>query len=270
MTGSPSECYWYMRGPSRYFIGITLHLSLVLPAAMLAVLQFVPALRQKYPAYHRRAGYVSLVMALLGALSTIPIADRSFGGTMSTRGAVGALFIASTTAFWKAWRGIRSGRIDQHRAWMLRAWGWMGAIVTMRPILVLAALLISQPAISPPTYMPMLCDQLHYVFEFQNPNASMSVDEALYAAYPLCAPENAALNPSGNVLVKADLAAAATANRHEMMAASMNAVFGMAIWVGFAINAAAVEWYLSSTRDEAERLRTISARRIAKMASKVE
>ena len=60
------------------------------------------------------------------------IADKSFGGAPSTQGFVGALSIAFLTALGLAVYNIRMKQIEQHRAWMIRAWVWAGSIITLR------------------------------------------------------------------------------------------------------------------------------------------
>jgi hypothetical protein len=60
------------------------------------------------------------------------IADRSFGGALSTQAWIGALSVAFLTALGLAIYNIRMKQIEQHRAWMIRAWVWAGSIITLR------------------------------------------------------------------------------------------------------------------------------------------
>jgi NADH:ubiquinone oxidoreductase subunit 6 (subunit J) len=69
------------------------------------------------------------------------IADRSFGGSVTIQVFFGALSIAFLGALGMAIYNIRMKQIEQHRAWMLRAWIWAGSIITLRIMYVF----ISQP-----------------------------------------------------------------------------------------------------------------------------
>jgi hypothetical protein len=137
-TGSaaPGECYWYSM--PRYRIGIIIHLAGILPAGLLAVFQFVPAIRHKYLIYHRVAGYIIILLVFISIAGALMITDRSFGGHIATQTAVGALAIASTFGIINAYYNIKRLQIDQRRAWMLRVWFWMASIITLRLIQALS------------------------------------------------------------------------------------------------------------------------------------
>ena len=67
----PGLLYIYSSGS--YRIGMIIHLAGVLPAGILMVLQFTPAVRRKWITFHRMNGYVILLLLLLsnGAVSVI-------------------------------------------------------------------------------------------------------------------------------------------------------------------------------------------------------
>ena len=117
---APGECYLFRSGTPR--AAMFLHLAAIIPAAMLACLQFVPAIRRKWILFHRLNGYVVFALSLPGAIGAMMIGRYSMGGSPNVQLAaylISVMFIVSVA---KAQIGIKSGRIDQHRAWMLRAW----------------------------------------------------------------------------------------------------------------------------------------------------
>lgn len=115
------ECYWYTTYDV-YRIGIQLHLYAIIPAGTLACFQFVPVIRHRLILFHRINGYLALALSVVGVTGAIMIAPVAFGGDLAIRGAVGALAIMFVGALSLAYYYIKRLRIDQHRAWMLRAW----------------------------------------------------------------------------------------------------------------------------------------------------
>jgi uncharacterized membrane protein YozB (DUF420 family) len=60
------------------------------------------------------------------------IAERAFGGATALQLWTGALSLAFLAALGLALYNIRRKQIEQHRAWMIRAWVWAGCIITLR------------------------------------------------------------------------------------------------------------------------------------------
>ena len=119
-AASPGECYYYSKGVER--IGIQLHLYTVLPAGFLACFQFVPVIRHKVILFHRINGYLVVLLVLSSIAGALMIARNAFGGTLSTQAGVGVLAIITTLSLAISYYNIKRLQIDQHRAWMLRAW----------------------------------------------------------------------------------------------------------------------------------------------------
>lgn len=117
-NAAPGE-WFYFRQPF-YRAGIILHLAAVIPAGVLAAVQFTPVLRRKALILHRINGYVLISLVMLANVSGLMIARRSFGGTVETQMFVGLLALATTVSMAMAWTSIRRLQIAQHRAWMLR------------------------------------------------------------------------------------------------------------------------------------------------------
>lgn len=120
---SPGECYWYLQNP--YKIGMMLHLYTILPAACLVVLQFTPVIRHKAMLFHRLNGYAVVLLSLIANAGAIIVLPHAFGGDFTTRVLVGVLVISTTVALALAYVNIKLLQIDQHRAWMMRAWAYV-------------------------------------------------------------------------------------------------------------------------------------------------
>jgi uncharacterized membrane protein len=129
---APGEWYYYQGGI--YKIGITLHLSTLIPGGFLALFQFVPVIRHKARIFHRVNGYIVILLLILLNVGALMIARTAFGGTLATQGLVGVLSIATLGSALMAYINIKRLQIDQHRAWMLRCWFYAGTIITMRII----------------------------------------------------------------------------------------------------------------------------------------
>lgn len=117
----PGECFWYKRSLSSQ-VGIRMHLLGVLPAGILVVFQFIPAVRRRWVTFHRVNGYAIILLVLAGVAGAFMIARHAVGGGLDVQGGTGFLGLAATVELALAWWNIRKLQIDQHRAWMLRAW----------------------------------------------------------------------------------------------------------------------------------------------------
>ena len=235
---APGEWYWYQAG--HYRIGITIHLCSVIPAGILMVWQFVPAIRHRFILFHRINGYTIIILVLLGNVGGLMIARRAFGGHLSTQAGVGILAIITTSGMALAYYNIRRLQIEQHRAWMLRTMVYLGTIITTRLILIIAAQILSRVG---SYYEIMTCGEL----------LSMRDAEYVATAYPLCAASNSSSIP---VPVHVSFS-----NNIEEIGASLRIPFGMALWVAIFLHVVGVEIYLALTPREAQRLRMVSYER---------
>jgi hypothetical protein len=120
-SARPLDCYYYTEG-SIDRIGILLHLAAILPAAFLACLQFVPAVRRGFVLFHRVNGYLIILLSLVSTAGAIMLARNSVGGWMEVQTGIGVLSIAFVASLALAWYNVKRLQIEQHRAWMLRAW----------------------------------------------------------------------------------------------------------------------------------------------------
>lgn len=115
---APGE-WFYFRQPL-YRTALAIHLLSVIPAGLLATLQFTPLVRSKAPWLHRTIGYATVLLVTLANISGLILARRAFGGTVETQLFVGVLAIATSACMLLACVEIRRGRVAEHRAWMLR------------------------------------------------------------------------------------------------------------------------------------------------------
>ena len=232
---APGEWFYYSR--TFYKVGIALHLACVIPAGILMVPQFIPIIRYKALLFHRINGYALLFLIIGGNIGALMIARWSFGGTMATQGLVGTLAIATLGSASLSYYNIKRLQIDQHRAWMLRTWSYLGVIVTMRIVMIIAGLIISTRG---NYYIAIPCQQI----DFMGGNATV---------YPNCAAD-----PNAHTAVKADIL---TATSTEQAAAALYESFGMAGWISLMLHIIGVELYLKLTPAEGERLRKVSYER---------
>ncbi|KAL8665983.1 MAG: hypothetical protein Q9168_007578 [Polycauliona sp. 1 TL-2023] len=237
---SPGEWYWNGKGIHR--IGITLHLGAILPAGLLMVWQFIPAIRHKFLLFHRINGYLIITLVLIGNVGALMIARRAFGGTLATQAAVGLLAIISTFSMAMAYYNIKRLQIDQHRAWMLRAMFYLGTIVTLRIIMILSALLASQASFYATI---MTCGELNSIYD---------TSSAVNKFYPVCGAAGATKDTLAIVQAK-------FGEQPEQIASALRLSFGMAMWMAIFLHGVGVEIYLNLTPKENNRLRQVSYER---------
>ena len=134
----PGECYYYGQKGRHERVGILIHLAGILPAGLLAVTQFVPAIRHHFLIVHRITGYVTLLLAVVGTAGLFLVARNAFGGAFDMQLLTGLISIGFLVALAIAYYNIKRLQIEQHRAWMIRAWTWVSAslLVKRRPSLV--------------------------------------------------------------------------------------------------------------------------------------
>ena len=117
---------------------ITLHVGGGMIALLLGPVQFLTSLRRHATAVHRWFGRVYLAGILLGGAGGLALAPVAFGGPWPRLGFAG-LGIAWLGAGALAYVRIRQGRVEEHRAWMMRSYALTFAAVTLRlelPLLV--------------------------------------------------------------------------------------------------------------------------------------
>ncbi|CCF38960.1 hypothetical protein CH063_09919 [Colletotrichum higginsianum] len=239
----PGECYFYQSGTGR--AGIIMHLTGMLPGGFLACLQFVPVIRHKAILFHRLNGYLVLLLSIVGIIGVFMIARRTFGGGVSMQTVMGTGSIMFLSALGLSIYNIKKLQIEQHRAWMLRAWVYAGFIITMRIISFLAVMITADSGY----YQVKQCAVLDFIFKH---NQTRVLD-----LYSDCGGYYSGENPGLNVIVHGNY----HAHQPAEIAAGFTSVFDAGSWLALAIHAILVELYLHLTPAEAERLRRISYQR---------
>ncbi|GJN69977.1 hypothetical protein PLIIFM63780_010363 [Purpureocillium lilacinum] len=242
---SPGECYYYMKGRER--VGLILHLAGILPAGLLAVFQFLPVIRHKILIVHRVSGYIIILLSMVGIAGVFMIARHGLGGGLDVQSAAGIASIIFVTCKAIAFYNIKVLQIEQHRAWMLRAWVIAGFIVTMRIIGIIMAKIIGRPGGE--YYVARPCYLVDNMF-----HGNQSRVEDLY---PACAAFYSGADPNVHVPIHADM----TSGRPDQIASSFNNSFGPAGFLALIIHAIGAEVYLHLTPRESERLRRVSYQR---------
>ncbi|HEX8216737.1 MAG TPA: DUF2306 domain-containing protein [Allosphingosinicella sp.] len=110
-------------------------------AALLAgPLQFVRAIRARWPVFHRATGRIYVAACAIGAPSGFVLALGSVAGPMVSVGfAIPAVLCALFT--WLGWRAAVERRFGEHREWMLRSYATIAAAITLRLLIPGAAFL---------------------------------------------------------------------------------------------------------------------------------
>ncbi|KAI0411787.1 hypothetical protein F5X98DRAFT_380427 [Xylaria grammica] len=240
----PGECFYYTR-PGRFQIGIILHLATVVPGSILACFQFVPVIRHKLIIVHRINGYIVVLLSVAGTAGALTIARHSAGGGVDVQVFVGILAILFVGALALAIINVKRLQIEQHRAWMIRAWAFGGVIITTRLGLFVGAIVVSAFG---GYYYPQPCDKVNYALGSQDVTLSF---------YPECASFFSGKNFDQHALVKANF----NGDNAIEVGTALNIVFGPAAFLALALHIIAAEVYLHLTPVEHERLRNVSYQR---------
>ena len=272
------ECYWYTRRWTKEQLGIYLHLWSVFPGGTLAVLQFIPSIRDRFPKFHRFAGYVCWFLGMTAAISSLMLAQNAFGGTRATHASCLSLALITVIGHLKAYRAIKAFRLDEHRAWMIRTWVNMGSIITIRMLIIPIAKLISLirisgiPGTGHYTTMELPCEQIFYMLNTGKEVGNMKRKPNFFDVYGAsCAPNNTLqFNfPDGSIAgldegyksiipgAKASVDANILAGRTDLSMAAIHISFGISFALAILLHVVFVEWYLWNDNGEAERLQKL-------------
>ncbi|KAI1334899.1 hypothetical protein F5Y15DRAFT_261967 [Xylariaceae sp. FL0016] len=226
----PGECLYFLKTRITR-LGIATHLYCIVPAGVLASLQFVPALRRGQQArVHHAVGYASLVLGLLGSVAALPVIRHAFGGGLAAQSSTGMLLVMFVVAQVMGWFSIRQKSVRHHRIWMLRSWVYASTIITMRVIMIVASISIS---ILGGYYLAMPCEKIAYILR--------SRDETL-RWYPECALYFTGEDPAHRAVVDADVAGM---NAVQLVAA-FNLTYGMSAWLGLFFHVFGLEIYIEA------------------------
>lgn len=235
-NNGPGETWAYTTKGKLYKVSMTMHIVVVIPAGLLVVLQFIPIIRHKALIFHRINGYVVMLLMVIFSVTGIIISKVSFGGDFATQTFAGVFGIAVILSAALAYINVKRLQIEQHRAWMMRAWTYSTSIITLRIIQIIATEIMGS---IPDSYRMLPCEQID------------SVGGRAAATYPSCAAD-----PSGWTAARMDFSGGVV----EIMAA-LQGTFAGAGFLAFILHALGIELYLHFTPAEAQRLRQVSYER---------
>ncbi|KAI1352186.1 hypothetical protein F5Y01DRAFT_304261 [Xylaria sp. FL0043] len=210
-----------------------------LPGDLLACFQFVPVIRHKVILVHRINGYIVTLLSFVGTAAALVIGRRSAGGGVDVQLLFGVLAICFLGSLVIGIINIKRLQIEQHRAWMIRAWAFGGVIITLRIGLIIGAIIVSSIG---GYYFAEPCDKISYALGGQ---------DATLSFYPECASFFSGENLDQQAVVKANY----IGNNTIEVGAAFNIVFGPAGWLAIAPHAFGAELYLRLTPAEHDRLR---------------
>ncbi|KAI0381421.1 hypothetical protein F5Y04DRAFT_81799 [Hypomontagnella monticulosa] len=233
-AASPGECFYYLQ-PGRYMVSIKAHLWTILPAALLACGQFTPIFRRKALWLHRINGWISVVLSFIATAFAIPLLPRTMGGgvdVITMNLLLAAMFVVS---IYYGVKTAREHKIQQHRAWMMRAWIYGGSIITLRVIMEIASIWMSFVG---NFYHVLPCDKVEYMVKGQNLSMNYFREE-----FPECAPYWLGQDPERHVAVRAYVLEFDPVG----IAAAHNMSFGMSGYMAILIHFVGLEAYLYYT-----------------------
>lgn len=238
--------YWYYFSHGHFRYGMLIHLCCILPAGILVVFQFVPVIRHKFILFHRINGYIVTLLGLVSNLSAFVVIrhDQGGGQRIAAQSAEYLMGIITTVGLVLAVYNVRRKQIDQHRAWMLRTWFWMGVTITARLINLAATPIITRLGHH---WAIWTCDEIDFLYK----NMEMPFPES---TWPECFLSDGSLDVARRVAVHAN------EKSHILpeIGLSYTITFGTMLWVMLVIHTVGVELYLAMTPREAERLRRVS------------
>lgn len=237
---------WEFQQSGRWRIGMLMHLICVIPIGFLIPMQFLPVVRRKVMLFHRLNGYLLMILLLTGNAGALMICDKSLGGSIDLRFMVGLVAFVTTISLLLAYINIKRLQIDQHRAWMLRAWVYAFLIVSQRLIQQAALEIIGEKQ---NFHMPIACHTIEFIFSMVQPGLAPMF-------YPQCADD-----PNIIVAVLANPNPQPTPEgipRLDQIAASVQLTFNPTIVLAFLLHAFGVEMYLHLTQAESHRLKRAS------------
>ncbi|WP_202427577.1 DUF2306 domain-containing protein [Duganella margarita] len=126
---------------NRYFNPwIKVHAAGAALALLLGATQFLPAIRARWPGWHRVGGRLYVLGCLVGGVSGLVLAAGTSAGAIAGAGfgALGSAWLMTTGI---AVYQIRKNRVTAHRQWMIRSFALTLAAVTLRLYLPLSGLL---------------------------------------------------------------------------------------------------------------------------------
>jgi len=119
---------------------IVVHAASAATALLLGPVQFLPAVRRRWPGVHRWTGRTYVVGCLAGGASGLVLAAGVSSGVTAGAGfgALGAVWMHATG---QGWRTARARQWPEHRRWMVRSFAMTFSAITLRLYMPLAGVL---------------------------------------------------------------------------------------------------------------------------------
>ncbi len=116
-----------------------IHIIGAATALLIGLLNFIAAIRRRWPQVHRWIGRIYIVSCLVGGVGGLVAAFGSTAGPIATAG-FGLLGIFWIVINSQGWRMARARRFTDHRAWMIRSFALTFGAVNLRLYLPLIPL----------------------------------------------------------------------------------------------------------------------------------
>ncbi|KAJ7659023.1 hypothetical protein DFH06DRAFT_435326 [Mycena polygramma] len=243
----PGEWFWFSQ--PTYKINLFIHIYLSTIGGIMAVLQFLPAIRQRKIILHRLNGYGVLTCLVVGNVCGGIVGRRAFGGELNVQSGyytIGLMIVVSGIA------GLFYVKKDtrRHRKWMLRMVVYFSATISARLIMLAASRIITRIG----TYYSvrqLTCDVSHqgtrsqYAMQIWRCDEVLNIlghYELLAVSYPQCV--EAGVNP-------ATVWVAVHSSSHDgplYSASASRAVHGMSLWIATIIHVIATPGGRSTRR----------------------
>ncbi|HEY5072883.1 MAG TPA: DUF2306 domain-containing protein [Caulobacteraceae bacterium] len=139
LPGTPGAPPTVLANHFNQFGALVFHATLSATALILGAVQFFPAIRARWPAWHRRAGTVYVGCSLIGGAVALVLALGTTSGPVGSAG-FGLLALSWLGATVNAWRLARARDFVRHERWMVRSYALTFAAVTLRLYLPIAAI----------------------------------------------------------------------------------------------------------------------------------
>lgn len=178
---------------------------------------------------HRLSGYANILLPLVGNTGAFMVSRHAVGGTVESQVLFGFLGIYTTTSLIFAYVSVKRLLVEQHRAWMLRAWVVAAAIISQWLIMLPVGKVMSRMG---DYHAPLPCHTIEYI--------TSHYGESQVMRYPSCREDHVGAWAS----VKVDQYS--TTNSAEI-GASVNASISAVGIVALVLHVLEIELYLALT-----------------------
>ena len=113
---------------------LAIHVIGAVTALLAGPLQFVRAIRTRWPGFHRASGRIYVAGCAIGVPSGFMLALGTTAGPVAGSG-FALLAVLSRLFTWLGWRAAVDRRFGDHREWMLRSYALTSAAITLRLML---------------------------------------------------------------------------------------------------------------------------------------